>query len=122
LPFDLLFNPLDASKPIRPPDNVISIGFNTENASASFGACSKGCVTNSNPYKSVKIEPTKAHVNPIPTTRISRALISSFVYLATATAPNLNFRGQRDRFVFGSNAVHTFPIRTASATPQYDCD
>jgi hypothetical protein len=49
-------------------------------------------------------------------------LISSFVYLATATTSNDNFRGQCNCFVFGSNAVHTFPIRTPSASPQHDCD
>jgi hypothetical protein len=122
VPFDLLFSPLDASKPIRPPDKVISIGLSTENASASLGACSRGCTTKSNPYKSVKIDPTNAQVKPIPTTRISRALISSFVYLATATTADHNFRCQCDGFVFGSNAIHTFTIRTTSATPQHDCN
>jgi hypothetical protein len=49
-------------------------------------------------------------------------LISSFVYLATATTPNDNFGGQCNCFVLSSNAVHTFPIRTASTTPKNDCN
>jgi hypothetical protein len=110
LPFTLVFKPLDASNPIRPPDNVISIGFSTENASASFGLCSKGCVTNKRPYKSVKIDPTKASVSPIPTIRIRRALISSLVYLGTTPRSYLNICWCCHPFVVHADAVETLTI------------
>ena len=53
---------------------------------------------------------------------MSRALISSFVYLATATTANCDLCRECDCFVFGSDAVHSSPIRTSGTSPEHDRD
>ena len=72
-------SPLPASSPIKPPARVISIGDKTPHASASFGLCSIGCTTKRSPKMSDAIAMTKDAVKPIPTMRISRALICSLL-------------------------------------------
>jgi len=77
--FGLSLSPLPASSPISPPARVISIGDKTPHASASFGLCSVGCTTKSNPNMREAMAMTKDKVKPMPTTRIRRALISSLL-------------------------------------------
>ena len=104
--------PFDASKDESAPERNNIIGLRRAHADLSFSETSKGCTTNSNPNSRAPVDVTNVTESVMPTIRISRALISSFVYrlLATATTTNLDCGHDSGCFVFDAFAVHSCTV------------
>jgi hypothetical protein len=104
--------PFEASKDESAPERNNIIGDKSAHADLSFSLTSKGCTTNSNPNSRAPVEATKVTDNVMPTIKISRAFISSFVYrvLATATTTNLHCGYYTGCFVFDAFAVHSCTV------------
>ena len=106
------FKPFDASKDESAPERKSIIGLRSAQADLSFSETSRGCTTNKSPNSRAPVEATNVTDNVMPTIKISRALISSFVYrlLATATTTDLNCGYYAWCFVFGAFAVHSCTV------------
>jgi len=77
--WSLSLRPFEARIPDSAPVRNNIIGLSSDHADSSLGDTSKGCTTNSRPYRSAAVEPRNATANAIPTIRISRALISELL-------------------------------------------
>ncbi len=106
------FKPFEASKDESAPLRKSIMGDNKAHADLSFSLTSRGCTTNSNPNNRAPVDAKNVTDNVMPTIRISRALISSFVYrlLATATTTNLNCGHSTGGFVFDAFAVYSCTV------------
>jgi hypothetical protein len=95
------------------------MGLRSAHADLSFSETSSGCTTNSSPNSRAPVDATNVTDKVMPTIKISRALISSFVYrvLATATTTDLHCGYYAWCFVFDAFAVHSC---TVSATGEAD--
>ena len=73
------FKPFEASNDESAPERKSIMGDKSAHADLSFSLTSRGCTTNSNPNSKAPVEARNVTDNVMPTIRISRALISSFV-------------------------------------------
>ena len=71
--------PFDASNDESAPERNNIIGDNKAQADLSFSLTSRGCTTNKSPNSRAAVDATKVTDNVMPTIKMSRALISSFV-------------------------------------------
>ncbi len=105
--------PFEASKDESAPLRKSIMGDNNAHADLSFSETSRGCTTNKSPNSRAPVDATNVTDNVMPTIKISRALISSFVYrvLATATTTNLHSGFYcTGCFVFDAFAIHSCTV------------
>jgi hypothetical protein len=73
------FKPFEASKDESAPLRKSIMGDKSAHADLSFSLTSRGCTTNKSPNSRAPVDAKKVTDNVMPTIKISRALISSFV-------------------------------------------